>query len=138
MRTAMRRRAPWGLAAALSALLAACGGSDDLVVVLSTPSATRTTPPASGTPTTTAPPQTATPTATSSPGTGVAGVLVLRNDVAAGAPEVLGAPPRDWVPGADAAAFDHAMAGADWSIDGAAGARGVTASREGSSSENQS
>jgi hypothetical protein len=111
------RTSSWGvvtlaLAAAVGA--AGCGGSDLGPIGASpTPSRTSTAPP------------TATPT--SPAGSAVAGLVVLHKDVAASAPEVLGAPPAGWAPAADAAAFDRAVAGADWSVEGVPDQHGTTA-----------
>jgi hypothetical protein len=96
MTTRAMRRGTWGLAVFLAAL-AACSSSDS-------------------------------PTAGPPSGSAmVAGLVVLQRDVAAGAPDALGVPPKDWTgQAADAAAFDRAVANADWSVDGVAGRQGVT------------
>jgi hypothetical protein len=103
-----------GLAAALGLLAAACGGSNlDVPGELPTATPTQTTAP------------TNTPTAKPAAG-GVTGLVVLHQNFAYDAPEALGVPPAGWADPADTAAFDRALASADWTVDGIPEQRGVT------------
>jgi len=106
-----------GLLAGLAAVLAGCSGNGNVNFVGPAATSTLTAVPATKTPL---------PTATVASSAGVAGLVVLRGDVAPGAPETLGAPPSNWGAPADAAAFDRAMASADWTVDGAVSSAGVT------------
>lgn len=101
MSTQGTRWAIWGLLAAVTTV-AACGGG--------------------GTTTENALAPTVPPRVSAS----VAGLVVLRSDVAAGAPDALGVPPENWAAPADAAAFDRAMASADWTVEGPVNKSGVT------------
>jgi hypothetical protein len=122
------RKATWGLAAGLAALLAACGSNGNLTVGGTAPTPTPTaTPETTATqPPTVTPTTVPTPTATAQPSASVAGLVVLRRDVASAAPDALGIPPDNWAAPADAATFDRAMASADWTVEGPASKRGVT------------
>jgi hypothetical protein len=88
------------------------------------PTATSTSVPATAT-STSAPP-TATPTTPATAGL-VAGLVVLRNDVPAGAEDALGAPPPEWAQSPDAVEFDTALSHADWLLEGMEGRSGTTA-----------
>lgn len=56
----------------------------------------------------------------------VSGLLVVHREVQTGAGESLGPPPADWAPAPDRAAFDRALANADWELDGDTGLSGTT------------
>jgi hypothetical protein len=101
MSTQGTRWAIWGLLAAVTTV-AACGGGGTTTENTLAP----TVPPGAS--------------------ASVAGLVVLRSDVAAGAPDALGVPPDNWAAPADAAAFDRAMASADWTVEGPVNKSGVT------------
>ncbi len=115
-------------AAVLAMAVAGCSGSDP-IAVLGTPSPTATAvSEATGTATPVSPEATitATPTATTSATAAVSGLVVLRQDVAAGPGDALGAPPQVWQDSPAGAVFDRALAHADWTVDAGSGLRGST------------
>lgn len=96
------------LALACAAVVSGCNGGSNLVIGASpTPSLTFTTTP------TRTPTRTATPNAVAA----LAGIAVVRDDVAPRAPE-LGVPPTNWGKPADQASFDRSFANADFTING--------------------
>ena len=112
MSARIARWAVWGLGITMATSVVACGGGGGTTTAPA-PSITPTRPPSA----------TATPP---SGAAGVAGLVVPRNDLTAGAPETLAPPPPNWASPADAKNFEHAMGSADWSVDGAVSKRGVT------------
>lgn len=96
--TAVLRNASRGLTALLAVLVVACGGNG------SGGSASEPVPARAE----------------------VSGLVVLHRDVQTGAGESLGPPPLDWAPAPDRAAFDRALANADWALDGDTGLNGTT------------
>ena len=100
--------------AALAAVAAACGGRSGIEIpgTSSTVTATQSV---------------ATPTPTTASTSSVSGLVVLREDVAAGAGDPLGVPPEKWMQEPDAATFDRALGTADWAVEGLADKQGLTA-----------
>ncbi len=56
----------------------------------------------------------------------VSGLVVLGRSIAASSGDALGAPPAGWASGAESAAFDRAVAHADWTVTERPDMRGVT------------
>ena len=119
----------WALIAGVVMVAAGCGGGNGSApAATSTPTATVVS-----TPTPTRPPTATphgpipTPTPTSTPhAAGVTGLLVVDDSVTAGAGDKLGAPPAAWMAAPESALFGRALSNADWSVEGAPDARGVT------------
>lgn len=123
MITRSQTKALWSSVAVVGALtlLAACASDDgggNNPNPTQPPTATSTSVPPTATPTT--PP-------TPAPVNVVAGLVVLRNDVPAGAGDALGPPPPEWLLSPDAEEFDTALSYADWVLEGVEGRQGTTA-----------
>lgn len=99
--------------------LAACGGGGGRAA-LQAPTVTATSAP----PTASALP-TATPTRPSA--AVVAGLVLLRSDVAAGPEDALGQPPSEWLQSPESSGADVALSHADWILEGPVARRGTTA-----------